>query len=150
MFEIVFPNQEIEQIKFEDICKWEKTILYFYPKDNTPWCTKESKDFTELKKEFEKLWYKIIGVSKDSVNSHKKFIEKQSLDIPLISDPELLLHNKFWTYWEKKNYGKVSMWTIRSTFVLDEKCNIIKEYRNVKATNHAQRVLNDLKNENAK
>ncbi len=150
MFELLFPDWNVKQIKFEDICKWKKTILYFYPKDNTPWCTKEAKDFTELKNEFEKLWYQIIWVSKDSTDSHKKFVEKQSLNILLISDSELILHNKFWTYWEKKNYGRVSMWTIRSTFILDENCNVIKEYRNVKATGHVQRVLNDLKNQNVK
>jgi peroxiredoxin Q/BCP len=144
MFEIIYPDKKIEKISLEDICKWEKTILYFYPKDNTPGCTKEAKDFSNLLEEFQKLWYQIVWVSKDSISSHEKFIEKQSLNIPLISDPDLILHNKFWVWGEKNNYGKKTMWTIRSTFILDENCNIIKEYRNVKATWHAERVLKDL------
>jgi len=144
MLKMVMPDLTEKEVKFEEICNWKNTILYFYPKDNTPGCTKEAKDFSELKEEFEKLWYQIIWVSKDSVESHKKFIQKYSLKIPLISDPDLELHNKFGTYWEKKSYGRVTMWTIRSTFVLDENCNIVKEYRNVKATWHAERVLKEL------
>jgi peroxiredoxin Q/BCP len=103
-------------------------------------------DFTILKDKFEKIGYQIIWVSKDSISSHQRFIEKKQLNIPLISDEELYLHKKYWVWWEKKNYGKVYMWTIRSTFVLNENCEIIKEYRNVKASSHAQRVLDDLKN----
>ena len=144
MFKLVNPDLTEKEIDFEDICNWKKTILYFYPKDNTPGCTKEAVDFSNLKGEFEKLWYQIVWVSKDSTESHKKFIQKHNLKISLISDPDLKLHNKFWTYWEKKSYGRVTMWTIRSTFVLDENCNIVKEYRNVKATWHAERVLKDL------
>ena len=144
MLKIVMPDLTEKDIKFEDICKDKKTILYFYPKDNTPGCTKEAIDFTNLKKEFEDLGYQIVGVSKDSVETHKKFIQKHNLQIPLISDQDLELHNKFWTYGEKKSYGKITMGTIRSTFVLGENCNILKEYRNVKATGHAERVLKEL------
>ena len=84
MFEIIYPNWEVKKVDFEDICKWKKTILYFYPKDNTPGCTKEAVDFSNLKEEFEKLGYQIIWVSKDSIESHKKFIEKHTLQIPLL------------------------------------------------------------------
>jgi len=146
MLKIVMPDLSEKEVNFEEICNGKKTILYFYPKDNTPGCTKEAIDFTNLKNEFEKLWYQIVGVSKDSVESHKKFIQKHNLKIPLISDPDLELHNKFGTYGEKKSYGRVTMWTIRSTFILDENCNILKEYRNVKATGHAERVLKELNN----
>lgn len=148
MFDILKENWNIEKIEEKDICKNGKTILYFYPKDNTPWCTTEAKDFTELKNEFKKLWYHIVWVSKDSIQSHKKFKEKYNLNIDIISDPELILHKKFWTYWEKKMYGKTTMWVIRSTFILDENCNIIKEYRNVRAKQHAERVLKDIKSWN--
>ena len=148
MLQIIYPDKKVEEINFEDFCKGKKIILYFYPKDNTPWCTKEWKDFSALKEEFKKLWYEIIWVSKDSISSHEKFIEKQNLTIPLISDPDLILHKKFWAWGEKKNYGRVYEWTIRSTFVLDN-CNIVKEYRNVKATGHAERVLKDLSNTHA-
>jgi len=143
MIKLIHPNKEIEEIKLEDICKGKKIILYFYPKDNTPWCTKEAKDFSVLKEEFKKLGYDIIGVSKDSISSHEKFIEKQNLKIDLISDPELILHKKFGAWGKKKNYWREYEWTIRSTFVLDN-CKIIKEYRNVKATWHAERVLKEL------
>jgi len=148
MIEIIYPNKKVEKIEFENICKNKKTILYFYPKDNTPGCTKEWKDFSSLKDEFEKLGYNIIWVSKDSIASHEKFIEKQWLKIALISDPELVLHKKFWAWWEKKNYWRIYEWTIRSTFILDENCNVVKEYKNVKATWHAERVLKDLKSQN--
>lgn len=148
MFDIVRSNWNVEKISENGICNNNKTILYFYPKDNTPGCTTEAKDFTALKNEFKELWYHIIWVSKDSIDSHKIFEEKQELDIDLISDPDLILHKKFWTYWEKNNYWKIVMWVIRSTFILDEKCNILKEYRNVRAKNHAERILKEIKKEN--
>ncbi len=82
----------------------KKTILYFYPKDNTPWCTIENKDFSCLKDEFAKLWIVVIWVSKDTISSHKEFIKEHELKVDLISDPELVLHKYFWAYWEKNNY----------------------------------------------
>lgn len=148
MFEILRSDWHIEKISENDICINGNTILYFYPKDNTPGCTTEAKDFTTLKGEFEKLWYYIIWVSKDSIDSHKRFEEKQELNIDLISDPDLILHKKFWAYGEKNNYWKIVMWVIRSTFILDRNCNIIKEYRNVRAKNHAERILKEIKKEN--
>lgn len=124
--------------------KSPKTILYFYPKDNTPGCSIEAKDFTCLKGEFEKLWIQIIWVSKDSIDSHIKFIKDLSLWIDLISDPELILHKELWTYWEKNNYWKILMWVIRSTFLISSNWDIIKEWRNVKATWHAEKILKEL------
>ena len=119
-------------------------MLYFYPKDNTPGCTTEANDFSQLAPEFEALGIQIIGVSKDSSASHAKFIENQMIAFELISDPNLDLHKYFWAYGEKNNYGKIVQWVIRSTFLLDQEGNILKEYRNVRAKWHAQRVLNDL------
>lgn len=121
------------------------TILYFYPKDNTPGCTIEAKDFSCLLNEFEHLWCNIIWVSKDSEKSHNNFVEKQELKITLLSDPELIFHNQFSVIWEKKNYGRVYQWVIRSTFLLDKDWNILKEWRNIKAKNHAQKVLDYVK-----
>ncbi len=121
-----------------------KTILYFYPRDNTPGCTKEAKDFSGLKKEFADQWVQIVWVSKDSIDSHKKFVEKQELSIDLISDPDLELHKEFGAYGEKNNYWKIVMGVIRSTFIIDNKWEILKEYRNVRATGHAERVLREL------
>jgi len=125
--------------------KGQKLIVYFYPKDNTSGCTLEAKDFTDFKEEFEALGYKIIGVSKDSVKSHNQFIISQDLNILLLSDPDTLLIQAFDVWKEKQMYGKSYMGVERSTFVLNEDGSISKEYRNVKAKDHAQTVLNELK-----
>ncbi len=125
--------------------KGQKLIVYFYPKDNTSGCTLEAKDFTDFKQEFEALGYKIIGVSKDSVKSHNQFIISQDLNILLLSDPDTLLIQAFDVWKEKQMYGKSYMGVERSTFVLNEDGSISKEYRNVKAKDHAQTVLNELK-----
>ena len=141
----IVTHEWIFSASFEKILKKsEKTLLYFYPKDNTPGCTTEANDFSQLAPEFEALGIQIIGVSKDSSASHAKFIENQMIAFELISDPNLELHKYFWAYGEKNNYGKIVQWVIRSTFLLDQEGNILKEYRNVRAKWHAQRVLNDL------
>lgn len=122
----------------------QKLIVYFYPKDNTSGCTLEAKDFTQLKYDFETLGYKIIGVSKDSLKSHKDFIVSQDLDVLLLSDPETKLIQAFDVWKEKSMYGKAYMGVERSTFVLNESGEIVKSYLNVKAKDHAQTVLEDL------
>ncbi len=121
-----------------------KTLLYFYPKDNTPGCTLEAQDFTRLKGEFAKLGIQIIWVSKDSEASHEKFTTSCSLGIELISDTDGSLHEKFGVIGEKKNYGKIYVGVIRSTFLLDSAGTILQEWRNVKATGHTEKVLNEL------
>ena len=120
------------------------TILYFYPKDNTPGCSLEARTFSSLLPEFEQRGVQIIGVSRDSSASHCSFISKQALTIGLITDAELTLHRQFAARGEKKNYGKIYEGTIRSTFLLDSKGQILKERRNVKATGHAERVLKEI------
>lgn len=122
----------------------QKIVLYFYPKDNTSGCTLESKTFTQLKDDFKNKGYKIIGVSRDSVKSHKNFITKQELDLLLLSDPNEELVQAFDVLKEKKMYGKTYMGIVRSTFILDENGDITKEYRNVKAKGHAEQVLEEL------
>jgi len=122
----------------------EKIVLYFYPKDNTSGCTLESKDFTCLKDQYKEKGYRIIGVSKDSVKSHKNFILKQELDLLLLSDKEQELIKAFDVLKEKSMYGKKYMGVVRSTFILDESGIIVKEYRNVKAKGHAEALLNEL------
>lgn len=121
------------------------TLLYFYPKDDTPGCTLEASDFTRLKSEFEALGIHIIWISKDSETSHAKFCNKYNLSIQLISDEDESLNNQFGVIGEKKNYGKVYIGVIRSTFLLDSQWKIIKEWRNVKATGHAEKVLREIK-----
>ncbi len=133
-----------ETLSLRDILDWKKTILFFYPKDNTPGCTTENKDFTELKKDFLELWYNIIWVSKDSIKSHKNFIEKHCLKNDLISDPDLTLHKELLAFWEKNNYWKIVSWVIRSTFLLNEKAELVWEYRNIRAKWHALRILREL------
>ena len=121
------------------------TLLYFYPKDDTPGCTLEASDFTRLKSEFEALGIQIVWISKDSETSHAKFCNKYNLSIQLVSDEDESLHNQFGVIGEKKNYGKVYIGVIRSTFLLDSQWKIIKEWRNVKATGHAEKVLREIK-----
>lgn len=121
----------------------KNTILYFYPKDNTPGCTSEAKDFTALKDDFAKLNTQIIGVSADNVTSHERFIEKQDLDIQLISDEDKKLIEAFGAWGEKKNYGKIYFGLIRSTFLINTKGEIIAEWRNVRAKGHAERILKE-------
>jgi thioredoxin-dependent peroxiredoxin len=120
------------------------TLLYFYPKDDTPGCTLEATDFTRLKWEFEALGIQIIWVSQDSESSHAKFCDKYDLGITLISDESWELHEKFAVIWEKKNYGKVYIGVIRSTFLLDSSGKILKEWKNVKATGHAEKCLREI------
>ena len=122
----------------------DRTLLYFYPKDNTPGCTMEAQDFTRLKWDFAGLGIQIIGVSKDTEASHEKFTTSCNLGIELISDTTGELHEQFGVIGEKKNYGKVYVGVIRSTFLLDSSWNILREWRNVKATGHAEKVLREI------
>lgn len=134
-----------KDINIKELFDWKnKVLLYFYPKDNTPGCTLENKDFSCLKNDFLEIWIKIFWVSKDAIDLHKKFIEKQFLKNDLISDVTLELHKELGAYWEKNNYWKKVMWVIRSTFLFDKEWTLIKEWKNVKATWHAQRILNEL------
>ena len=124
----------------------KKIVLYFYPKDNTKGCTLEAVEFSELINEFEKLNTVVIGVSKDSLSSHRKFIDKNSLGINLVSDEDLSIQKYFEVWKLKKLYGKEYMGTVRSTFIIDENGKVIKEFRNVKAKGHAKTVLEELRN----
>lgn len=133
-----------EKLNLNDI-KGKKIILYFYPKDNTKGCTLEAIEFSSLKEEFEKQNAIVIGVSKDSLESHKKFKEKNNLNIDLISDESLEILKYFDVWKLKKMCGREYMGTVRSTFILDDKLNILKEFRNVKAKGHANFILQTLK-----
>jgi len=145
-YDFLSNSWKIENASLADISQNKNIILYFYPADNTPGCTTENKDFTCLKQDFIKLWYLPVWISKNSIESHKNFREKQGLDIDLITDSELTLHKALWVYGEKNNYWKKVMWVIRSTFIIDKAWEIVKEYRNIKATWHAERLLKELKN----
>lgn len=136
-------EQEFSFAKFSG----QKMILYFYPKDNTPGCTTEGLEFTDQIIEFSKLGYKVFGVSKDSVISHDKFICKYNFKFDLISDADGLLCQHFDVIKEKNMYGKKVMGIERSTFVINEKSEMIHEFRKVKALGHAAEVLNFLRNQ---
>ncbi len=128
--------------KISDFTQTEKILLYFYPKDNTPGCTKQAVDFTALHDKFLEKNIRVIGVSPNSIASHQNFIEKQGLKILLLSDPDKTLATAFSAYGEKKNYGKTYIGIIRSTFLIDTKTQeILQSWRNVKATGHAERIL---------
>ncbi len=117
------------------------TILYFYPKDNTPWCTIEAVDFAKNIKKFDELKTQVIWVSKDNYSSHCKFADKHGLNFDLISDPDFVLHKKFDAVGEKSMYGKKYIWTIRSTFLLNKKWEILKDWRDVSASGHVENIL---------
>ena len=123
--------------------KGQKVILYFYPKDNTSGCTQEACDFRD---NINRLinFATVIGVSPDSIKSHLKFKEKQSLNFILLSDPEHKLAEAFNVWVEKSMYGRKYMGIERSTFVLDENLNVIKEWRKVKVKGHVDEVIDYL------
>ena len=123
----------------------KKVVLYFYPKDGTPGCTREAIEFRDIAEEFEKECAIILGVSKDSIKSHQKFKQKHELPFTLLSDPEGKVLDLYGV-WKKKNlYGRTFMGTERTTFLIDEKGIVKKVYRKVKAKGHAQVCLLDLK-----
>jgi len=121
-------------------------VLYFYPKDNTPGCTLETKDFNKLLKDFDKLNCEVYGISKDSLESHLKFKDKYNIKFDLLADKELKLLKKYKVWGKKKFMGREFMGTIRSTYLIDKKGLIIKAWENVKVKDHAKEVLNTLKN----
>ena len=126
--------------------KGKKTVLYFYPKDNTSGCTQEACDFRDNMNRLTK-YADVVGVSPDSIKSHKSFKEKQGLNFPLISDPEHLLAEKFEVWKEKSMYGRKYMGIERSTFILDENGEIEKEWRKVKVKGHVDEVIDYLSGE---
>ena len=123
--------------------KGKRVILYFYPKDNTYVCTQEACDFRDSMNRLNSI-AEVIGVSPNDIKSHKKFQEKQSLNFILLSDTEQQLSNEFNVWVEKSMYGRKYMGIERSTFILDENGNIIKEWRKVKVNGHVDEVLNYL------
>ncbi len=120
--------------------KGQKIILYFYPKDNTSGCTQEACDFRDNINRLTK-YASVIGVSPDNIKSHKSFKEKQGLNFILLSDTEHLLSEEYGVWKEKSMYGRKYMGIERSTFILDKKGNIEKEWRKVKVKGHVDEVI---------
>ena len=130
-----------------DQFKGKKVLLYFYPKDNTPGCTKEACSLRDWNDEITKRGVSIIGVSKDSIQSHNKFREKYGLNFILLSDPEKTVHIAYDAWGEKKLYGKISLGTIRKTFLIDEVVNIEKIWNKVSVATHGEDVVKYLDKE---
>ena len=119
----------------------KKVVLYFYPKDNTPGCTRQACAFAGAYKEFQNKGVEVIGISKDSVASHVKFAEKYSLPFVLLSDPDLIAIKVYGVWQEKKLCGKVSMGVVRTTFIIDEAGKIEKIMPKVKPDTNASEIL---------
>ena len=134
-------SDENNQISLSDY-KGSFLVLYFYPKDKTSGCTIQSQDFRDYKNKFANKNCKIIGISRDSIKSHKSFTEKESLNFPLISDPDETMCNAYGVMKEKSMYGRKYMGIERSTFVIDPEGNLVKEWRGVKVPGHVDEVYN--------
>ncbi len=133
-------NQDGVTVNLKDF-RGSNVVLFFYPKDNTSGCTIEAKDFSANKEIFIKKNTLIIGISKDSVTSHKNFCQKQNLDIVLLSDPDHSVIEKYGAWQKKKNYGKEYMGIVRSTYLIDTKGKVIKFWEKVKVKGHIEEVL---------
>ena len=141
--DFVSTNENGESIKLTDL-KGKKIILYFYPKDDTPGCTKEACDFRDKSSQITDKNTQIIGVSPDNMESHKKFKEKYNLQYTLICDEQNEISIKYDVYKLKKMYGKEYMGIERSTFIIDESLRIQKIFRKVKVDNHINEILSNL------
>lgn len=141
--EFTLPDQNGEMHTLSDY-RGKKVLLYFYPKDNTPGCTKQACGYSERLPQFQEKGAVILGVSKDSVASHKRFEEKQNLTITLLSDTERTVIEAYDVWKEKKNYGKVSMGVVRTTYLIDEEGIIISANDKVKAADDPEKMLGEL------
>ncbi len=138
--EFTLPDKDGNPVSLTDFAG-KKVVLYFYPKDNTPGCTRQAYTFAGAYEDFKKINAVVIGVSKDSVASHQKFVEKHGLPFILLSDPELTAIQAYGVWQEKKLYGKVSMGVTRSTFVINENGMIEKAMPKVKPDTNAAEIL---------
>ena len=141
--EFTLPDQNGEPRKLSDY-RGRKVILYFYPKDMTSGCTKQACGFGELYPQFREKGAVVLGVSKDSAASHKRFEEKYGLPFTLLSDPELTVIQAYDVWKEKTNYGKVSMGVVRTTYLIDETGVIVKALDKVKAAENPAQMLASL------
>ena len=137
-FEVM--DQNGNAVKSESLIG-KKTIVYFYPKDNTPGCTAEACNLRDNYAALQAAGWNVVGVSKDSVGSHKKFEEKYALPFTLLSDPSTELLQAFGAWGEKKMYGKVTLGTLRRTFLFDEQGTLTRIIEKVDTKNHAAQIL---------
>lgn len=139
------PDQNGDMHSLEDY-RGKKVLLYFYPKDNTPGCTKQACGYSERALKFEENGVVVLGISKDSVASHKRFGEKQGLSFTILSDTELEAIQAYDVWKEKKNFGKVSMGVVRTTYLIDEEGVIIEANGKVKAAEDPEKMLDLVEN----
>ena len=142
------PDQNGKMHSLKDY-KGKKVILYFYPKDNTSGCTKQACGFSDRMPQFTEKGAVVLGISKDTVESHKKFEEKYGLKFTILADPERKVIEAYDVWKEKKNYGKVSMGVVRTTYLIDEKGVIIRANDKVKAADDPEKMLGEI-SQNAK
>ena len=142
--DVILPNETGNIIDIKDF-RPNMVVLFFYPRDNTSGCTREAKDFTENIELFNNLNVNVFGISKDSITSHEKFIKKQNLTIPLLSDEAGSVCEDFGVWKEKSMYGKIYMGIERSTFIIDGSGSVTHEWRKVKVANHVAEVLETVK-----
>ena len=141
--DFTLPDQNGNRHSLSDY-RGKEVILYFYPKDNTPGCTKQACGFAERYPQFIEKGAVVLGISKDSVASHKKFEEKYGLPFTILSDPELVAIQAYDVWQEKKNYGKTYMGVVRSTYLIDENGKIVKAFEKVKAADNPEQMLGEL------
>jgi len=142
--DVILPNETGDIIDIKDF-RPNMVVLFFYPRDNTSGCTREAKDFTENIELFNNHNINVFGISKDSITSHEKFIKKQNLTIPLLSDEAGSVCEDFGVWKEKSMYGKIYMGIERSTFIIDGSGSVTHEWRKVKVANHVAEVLETVK-----
>lgn len=138
------PNENGELVKLSSF-RGQKVVVYFYPKDDTPGCTKEACSFRDAKPIFDDLNAVVIGISRDGGTSHQGFIAKHGLNFTLLSDEDHKVMEEYGAWGEKMLYGKVSIGVIRSTFIIDEEGKILKTYYKVNTAVHGQAVSNYLR-----
>lgn len=138
--DFTLPNEKGEMVQLSDF-RGKKVVVYFYPKDNTPGCTRQACAYKEKYADFQKQNIVIIGISKDSAASHEKFIAKYELPFLLLSDTEKTVIQAYGVWQEKKMYGKISFGVVRSTFVIDEEGKIMKIYPKAKPDTNGEEIL---------
>lgn len=141
--QFTLSDKDGNQISLKDFLG-KKVVIYFYPKDNTPGCTRQACAFAESYTQFKTKNIEVIGISKDSVNSHIKFAEKYDLPFILLSDPERIAIEAYGVWQEKKMCGKVGMGVVRTTFIIDENGNVEKIMPKVKPDTNAAEILAEL------
>ena len=146
--DFALQNSEGNTVRLSDFAG-KRVVLYFYPRDNTPGCTRQACAFAGAYEDFRTLDVAVIGVSKDSVASHQRFAEKYNLPFILLSDPELQAIQAYGVWQEKKNYGKVSMGVVRTTYVIDPEGRIERTFPKVKPDTNAAEILEYLRAQNS-